>query len=219
MRPGIQTGDIGSNRRHSGRETRHDVELMAVRRVLTRRTGRSGRKRTKFRSWQLRCGPRGSELRGSRRHRGLSARSTGMKFREIDHSETSSSAMFTPRSRNGTRQTGTVTSSAGPCSTPFAIFMRPPPRLLPCAENRPRPRRPALAVPGRRWPLARANQRRASARSAGPRKGCPPGGTRSAAHADSHAQRSEHGVVGRAASAAGQPGREAMRPDRKEDRQ
>ena len=46
---------------------------------------------------------------------------------------------------------------------------------------------------------------------AGPRKGCPPGGTRSAAPADRHAQRSEHGAVGLAASAAGQPGREAMR--------
>ena len=45
----------------------------------------------------------------------------------------------------------------------------------------------------------------------GPRKGCPPGGTRSAAPADRHAQRSEHGAVGLAASAAGQPGREAMR--------
>ena len=44
-----------------------------------------------------------------------------------------------------------------------------------------------------------------------PRKGCPPGGTRSAAPADRHAQRSEHGAVGLAASAAGQPGREAMR--------
>ena len=48
----------------------------------------------------------------------------------------------------------------------------------------------------------------------GPRKGCPPGGTRSAAHAGRHAQRSEHGVAGKAASAAGQPGREAMRPER-----
>ena len=44
-----------------------------------------------------------------------------------------------------------------------------------------------------------------------PRKGCPPGGTRSAAPAGRHAQRSEHGAVGLAASAAGQPGREAMR--------
>ena len=44
-----------------------------------------------------------------------------------------------------------------------------------------------------------------------PRKGCPPEGTRSAAPADRHAQRSEHGAVGLAASAAGQPGREAMR--------
>ncbi len=51
-----------------------------------------------------------------------------------------------------------------------------------------------------------------------PRKGCPPGGTRSAAPAARHAQRSEHGAGGMAASAAGQPGREAMRPERHRSR-
>ena len=48
-----------------------------------------------------------------------------------------------------------------------------------------------------------------------PRKGCPPEGTRSAAPVGRHAQRSEHGAVGFVASAAGQPGREAMRPKRR----
>ena len=38
-----------------------------------------------------------------------------------------------------------------------------------------------------------------------PAQGMPPGGPRSAAHAGRHAQRSEHGVAGKAASAAGSP--------------
>ncbi len=70
---------------------------------------------------------------------------------------------------------------------------------------------PTAFRPKRGWLIGVRNSR------PGPRKGCPPEGTRSAAHAGRHAQRSEHGAAGKAASAAGQPGREAMRPERRRD--
>ena len=216
--PGIQTVEICLISVISGPETGRSVELIAFHRVLTRRTGRCGPQKNKIPL--LVAAPPSARLRAAR-----IAPATGA-FREIGRDEIPRDRSFwnifldqVQAPQSGVKATGRDGHQSRP-SLEHALchFEAPPaPHASLCRKSTSVTKtgadrsRTALAPgPGKSAPRVSATD---------PRKGCPPGGTRSAAHGDSHAQRSEHGVVGMAASAAGQPGREAMRPNRKEDRQ